>query len=157
MPADITEGRPEIGHPISDDKYIRIPFAYSAGCFDVCKRISRIQEYFRLYGYGFIVRRDVLRLAREKKIRILSRECECLDIVLLTQFFEDIRIKLSYSSSVRIETGQYGYFQNYLFEFLFCTYSALSPARMASVMSSSGSAVTTGDGRMSPWVAMIIA
>ena len=65
-------------------------------------------------GNGIVILCHILRLPREEKIRILSAEVECLDSMMLAQFFKKAGIELGYSSSIRIETGQYCYFQLFL-------------------------------------------
>ena len=98
-------------HPVPHDEQVGIPGTDGAGSTAVGERTSRIQESFGLYGYGFVVRCDILCLAREEEVRILPGEVEGLDIMMPAQFFEKVGVKLSYSPSVRVETGQYGYLQ----------------------------------------------
>ena len=83
---DIAEGWSEIGHPVADDHQVRLPVADRPVGFPVCERISRIQESFAFDGYGVIVLRYELCLAREKEPRILSFEIESLDRAGFTQF-----------------------------------------------------------------------
>ena len=71
-PADIAQGRPEPGHPVAYNQYVRPPFAYFLGGTDVCYRICRVQNCLTRNLLRGVFLRDILSLAREKQFRILS-------------------------------------------------------------------------------------
>ena len=164
VPGNVAQGGPEPGHPPTDQHDIGLPVPDGLPGGTPGKRIRRIQESGALHGYGFVLGCYCLALAREQERRILSREIERFDKVLLAQFFQRGRIELCDSSSKGVETGQQCDFQDYsafsagvLLLALFLTYSAFRPAMRSSVISRLGSPATTGAGRMSPWVAMMTA
>ena len=107
----IAKRRGEIRHPVSHNQYVRVPVADLSVCAAVRKRIGRIQQGFALHRYGLIVCCHMLGLSGKEELGILSLEVECLDNMLFAQFFEQTCVKLRDSSSVGIETGQYGYLQ----------------------------------------------
>ena len=109
--SDISQRWTEIRHPVSYYKHIRFPIPYRSVCTYICKRIGRIQQGSALHWNGLIIFSYELCLSREEELRILSFEIECPDNMFLAQFIIKTCVKLRDSSSVRIETGQYCYFQ----------------------------------------------
>ena len=151
----ITQRRGEPGHPVTDYQQVRFPVAYGPEGLAPGKRIGRIQQRNALYGYGLIVRADVLGLSREKHFRILPAEIERLDIVRAAQLVEQAGVELRNATPVGVETGQYRYLQSQFsfLLFLFLMYSSFRPARISSVMFRAGRALTIG---LLAWLANII-
>ena len=83
--------------------------------------LFRIQQRLTFHRHGLIVCGHRLCLSREEEFRILPAEVEGFDNMAFAQFFVKACVKLRYTSSVRIETGQYGYLQDcYLFFLVLC-------------------------------------
>ena len=81
-----TERRREIGHPVPHDEDIRPPFPDFLCRAYPGKRIGRIKYCSAFHRRRFIIRRDILSLARKQEVRVLPGEIERLDDISFAQF-----------------------------------------------------------------------